>query len=230
MSTSGEHLMEQSRTREIQRQFLGRPDLPGLHGTTRVFLIRHGVCDTKANGEIYGQLDPPLTEDGVKHSDRLVYQLRSLALRTIYSSDLARARYMSDQLVRLFGAARLKEERLRERHYGDWQGKNWADIPEAEIAAYKADNSIAPPGGESMAQVGERVFPLMEEIVRRHIGEEIVVVTHSGVIRAIVGRALGLPAAKLFSFQVKHCSVTVIDYRDAIEKGSSHPYVALLNG
>jgi alpha-ribazole phosphatase len=212
------------------RNFTSRPDLPAITENTRVFFLRHPQPSPEYSGKIYGQMDAPLSEEGQRVADKFVYRLRSLTFRIVYTSDLSRALYLSDSLVRLFGAGRCKEPRLRERHYGEWQGLRWKDLDPMALAAYEADKTMAPPGGESFQDVAARSLPVVDEIVRRHIGEEVAVVAHSNVIRAVVSDALGIPPSKAFSFQLKHCSVTAIDYRDALARGRHNPYVAILNG
>jgi broad specificity phosphatase PhoE len=71
---------------------------------------------------------------------------------------------------------------------------------------------------------------VIDEIVRRHPGEPVAMVTHAGVIRAIVAEALGIRGAHAFRFQLKPTSLTIIDYRHVSREGRRDPYLSLLNG
>jgi len=214
-------------------QFTTNSELPILAGNCRMYFIRHGHLEESWKDKVYGQLDVPLSDYGRQKSDRLVFKLRSIPFRAVYSSDLARSLYMAEALVRLFGFTHGKEVRLRERNYGEWQGKSWEEIrsqyPKA-IGEFEQDRSQQPPGGESLDQVAERVFPVLDEILGRHVGQDVAVICHAQVIRAIIRDALELNAQKAYSFSLKPCSVTVVDYRQVVFKGRKDPQLLILNG
>lgn len=208
-------------------------ELGPLEGATRLFFVRHAPVADEFADRLYGQVDVPLSPAGVRMSARMVFRLQSIPFRAIYSSDLQRTLLLADGLQRLFGVGLVKEPRLRERHYGAWHGKTWEEIRAQDgdaLAEYHRDRGIAPPGGESFADTQVRVLGVIDEIVRRHVGDPIAIVTHAGVIRAAVAAALGLEPRAAFRFQLKPCSLTIIDYRNVATAGRDDPYVSLLNG
>lgn len=105
----------------------------------------------------------------------------------VFSSPLTRCRQLAD----LLHPAVQYDNRLREMHFGAWELQNWDDIPRAEIDAW-ADDTLhyVPPGGESVAQMRERVLAFMDE-QRQH--EAIAIVSHAGIMKILVGQAQQLP-------------------------------------
>lgn len=106
----------------------------------------------------------------------------------------------------------LVEADLAEQHFGSWQGRTWAEMEAADPAAYRrfwADpTGNAPPGGESFRRVMARTRDAVERLSARFAGREIVAVAHGGTIRAAVGLALGLDAARTMAIAVDNLSLT----------------------
>jgi alpha-ribazole phosphatase len=98
------------------------------------------------------------------------------------------------------------DERLREMDFGDWEGLRWDAIPRASIDAWNADLAgHAPPGGESFAQLIERVGAALDALDRPHV-----VVTHAGVVRAAHCLA-GMPHAQAAAIAVPHLQPILVD-------------------
>lgn len=166
---------------------------------TRLHLLRHGnVADFEAR-IVHGQLDVPLSPEGLEQTALLV---RSLAEReqrpdALLGSDLSRCRTLGDALAQRTGLAYEPTAALREQDMGDWQGRTWSAITERDperVRAYWDDYAnVAPPGGESFADLVARASAWWDETLGARAGSTLWVVTHVGVIRALSCRLLGLP-------------------------------------
>lgn len=168
---------------------------------TRVIAIRHGETAWNVDTRIQGQLDLPLNDTGRAQARRLAAALRSEDIAAIYSSDLGRAHETAQALAASRGIAVVPEAGLRERHFGMFQGKTFAEIdatwPDHALAWRKRHPEWAPDGGESLVQLRDRIVSVASQLARQHVGEQIVLVAHGGVLdvlyRAATGQELAAP-------------------------------------
>jgi probable phosphoglycerate mutase len=169
---------------------------------TRIIAIRHGETAWNVDTRIQGQLDVPLNETGRWQAQRLA---RALAARepidVVYTSDLLRAWETARAVSETTGAPVVTDEGLRERGFGVFQGKTFAEIeaslPEEALRWRKRDPFWAPEGGESLTAMRRRVVETLHTLASRHTGEQIVLVAHGGVMdllyRAATGQELQAP-------------------------------------
>lgn len=186
---------------------------------TRVLLIRHGEPEGDARGRCYGRLDVRLSDDGRTHARRL----SDIACDVVYTSPRRRAR----ETAEILGAARV-DERLRELDFGELEGRTYDEIASERPALYRRwmdePTRVRFPGGEGFDDLRARACGALAEIRAAHTGATIAVVTHGGVIRAALAEALGMPAERIFAFDVGYCSISVIDWL------GEHAVVRLVNG
>ncbi|TSE25597.1 Glucosyl-3-phosphoglycerate phosphatase [Tepidimonas sediminis] len=153
---------------------------------TRLFAIRHGETAWNRDARIQGQLDIPLNDTGRWQAQRVALALRHEPLAAVYSSDLSRARATAEPLAQAHGLTVQTHPGLRERHFGAFQGRTWAELEQAHpdvVRAWKARvPDFAPPGGESLLDVHARVHATFTELAARHPGQAIAVVAHGGVL------------------------------------------------
>ena len=169
---------------------------------TRIIAVRHGETAWNVDTRIQGQLDIPLNDTGRWQAQRLA---RALAARepidVVYSSDLLRAWETAQAVGESTGAPVVTDEGLRERGFGVFQGKTFAEIeaalPEESLRWRKRDPYWAPDGGESLTTMRRRVVETLHTLASRHTGEQIVLVAHGGVLdllyRAATGQGLQAP-------------------------------------
>ena len=168
---------------------------------TRILAIRHGETAWNRDTRIQGHIDIPLNERGQWQAARVAQALRDEPLAAIYSSDLTRARQTATPLAEALGLSVITHVGLRERHFGDFEGKTWEEIetgwPEQALAWRQRVPEFAPAGGENLLQLQERVVGTVLELARRHPGEQVVMVAHGGVMdvlyRAATGQHLQAP-------------------------------------
>ncbi len=166
---------------------------------TRFLIIRHGETEWNVQRREMGQLDSPLTALGIA-------QARAVATRiatahspvAIHASDLGRAAHTARIIGEACQVEPLSDPRLRERHYGLFQGRTFDEAeafrPGARAAFRTADaDYVVPDDGESARQAGSRALASLEAIATAHTGGTVVVVTHGSLLMLIVEQALGLP-------------------------------------
>ena len=163
---------------------------------TRIIAIRHGETTWNVDTRIQGQLDIPLNSTGRRQAERMAQALDDEPITAIYASDLSRAWETAQYLGRALDVTVSKEEGLRERGFGDFEGKTFAEIaallPEQSLRWRKRDPEFAPAGGESLLALRSRVVAAAERLAAQHPGELIALVGHGGVMDVLYRAATRL--------------------------------------
>ena len=195
-------------------QTLSSKDIPA-RGT--LFLLRHGEVQMPGEGRHYiGQQDLHLSPLGREQATAWADYCAAAGLDEIACSDLARCL----DTARIIGArCRLIPQacpELREINLGEWEGASFAAIHSRDPDAFRQRGARItdhrPPGGESFRDLDRRVWPFFQTLVRRPQGN-ILVVTHAGVIRALLCRLLGMPLENLFSIGVAYGALSIVAIR-----------------
>lgn len=191
---------------------------------TRLLLIRHAEPDEDARGRCYGRLDVGLSPAGLAGAKRLAETLREVELDAVYASPRLRA----VQTAAAFGASPTVDDRLRELDFGRLEGRTYDEIereqPELFRRWMEAPTQVRFPGGESYAELRDRVAAAVDDVVTAHAGRTVALVSHGGVVRAALAVALGLPDERAFSLDVGYARVSVVDWFDGTA------VVRLING
>jgi broad specificity phosphatase PhoE/predicted ATPase len=176
------------------------------HEVTHLHLLRHGAVDTGGQRRCYGHTDYPPSALGAAQADALVAACRDHLPRPdgVLGSDLLRCRALAEPLAAALGVPLELDARLREQHMGDWEGRTWADLTDADlpgVRAYWTDYATArPPGGETFGEMAARLDAFFEARWDRLRGRRWMVVGHGGPIRALSASLLGLPIDQALRF------------------------------
>ena len=153
---------------------------------TRLIVVRHGETAWNVDTRIQDHLDIPLNATGLWQARQLGDALAGEAISAIYTSDLLRARKTAQAVADATGAALVDEPGLRERAFGSFQGRTFAEVetehPEQARRWRQRDPDYAPDGGESLRVLRERVVDTTHRLAARHPGELVLLVTHGGVL------------------------------------------------
>lgn len=165
----------------------------------RLILLRHGQTEYNAGDRMQGQLDTDLSELGRLQAKTVARVLAEREPVAVVSSDLRRARDTATAVGERAGLAVATDERLRETHLGQWQGLTHTQVDERDPgarAAWRADATWAPPGGENRIDVARRAVPVVAELAASRAGwgeQPVVLVAHGGLIAALTAALLDLP-------------------------------------
>ncbi len=164
---------------------------------TTLLLIRHGETAWNAEHRIQGHLDIPLSPSGIRQAHRLAERLAGDAIDAVYSSELTRAWLTAVPLAERLGLEVIAESRLRERSFGIFEGLTLDEVahrhPEAFAQWRGRDPEWLLEGGESGRQLIDRVLAAFNDIVERHRGATVAVVSHGGVLDVVYRAARALP-------------------------------------
>lgn len=204
---------------------MGSSEAAAIVDGTELVLVRHGRTEWNAAGRIQGSGDSPLTSDGVGAAKALGWRLARSGRRqptACYASPLGRAHRTAELICAQLSEPLvvLAEHALRERSYGCLEGLTYAEQiaqhPEVHARNRSGELEYAPPGGgESRAEVALRALDALTAIARRHPGERVLVVTHSGLLGIIARRIIGLSApARSGTLRMPNAAVNLLRWRD----------------
>ena len=154
--------------------------------STRIIAIRHGETAWNVDTRLQGQLDIALNTNGIWQAGQVARALAGEVIDAIYASDLLRAWQTANAIAHATNAPLLPHQGLRERGFGSFEGKTYAEIeaewPEQSELWRKRVPDWAPPGGESLLTMRARVASTLNTLAQQHIGGQIVLVAHGGVM------------------------------------------------
>ncbi len=156
---------------------------------TELYLVRHGETDLNVSGVYYGWTDCSLNEKGLTQAEGLKETLKASAFDAVIASSLKRALETAAIVASCPLAAVIQDERLRELHFGEWEGMHYTEVREKHKDLWdqwgQDWKNTAPPSGESFRDFCSRVEASLEEVLEKHRGKKILLVTHQGCFRVI---------------------------------------------
>ena len=183
-----------------------------------IYLIRHGrQCSKLCN------VDVELAPEGREQADLLGQRLKTYDIEAVYSSDLIRARETADIINKHLNKPRVIDERWQEANFGGMTGLTNEEMREKygnflEKRATMTEDIPYPDGGENCRMVFERSFEALKDLTKENY-ENVCVVTHGGVIRALLTGIVGADYAKWLTYgrQLENCSISHILYDEKMK-------------
>eukprot|EP00043_Microstomoeca_roanoka_P011344 m.107031 g.107031 ORF g.107031 m.107031 type:complete len:233 (-) comp15171_c0_seq2:2480-3178(-) len=184
---------------------------------TRVLLVRHGATVLTAEDRFAGSTDVLLSENGERQAQCLRDRLASVPIAAVYASPMKRTVKTAGIIAEPHGLELVLEPGLREISHGHWEEKTRAEVEAeypGEYVSWDADPfTYAPPEGESGLQVLSRALPPIREIVERHAGQTVLIVSHKATIRLIIGSFLGFDLRRYRdNLDQKPCCLNILDF------------------
>jgi probable phosphoglycerate mutase len=183
-----------------------------------LYFVRHGETEWNRVQRYQGQRDIPLNDKGrsqAQRNGRVLADLlgdRAAAFHYV-ASPLARARETMEIIRRqltLPAAGYLTDDRLKEVHYGHWEGQLWSELPRTDPAGFAARQADVwnwqPDGGESYRMLSDRVRRWLTETAR-----DAVVVSHGGVSKVLRGLVLQLTGTEIARLDVPQDKVLLVE-------------------
>lgn len=170
-----------------------------ISGTTRLTLVRHGTTLWMEQGIMHGRLDSPLSKQGIKEAQSAANRLKGREFDVFYSSPVGRAMQTAALIGNAIDMEPTPLDGLMEQHFGSSEGTLSTFMPgRIQYVQRLILGWFIPPwkGGETFSETHNRVKKTYKEIIGRHQGRNILIVTHHGVINVI----LRLVSRRFFSF------------------------------
>ena len=206
-----------------------------------LYLVRHGQTDASLHNRFCGRIDPPLNATGLAMAEALGARYGGEGWAEIVSSPLQRARQTAAPTASVAGVPITADDGFVEIAYGEWDGRPEAEVERDDAARFHAwaahPGRVAPPGGESGADIATRALGAIERIRARHgDGGKVLVVSHKATLRVLVCALVGIDVDGFRSrIAQKVCAVSVIDFKSTgpllqVLGDTSHLPPALLAG
>ena len=182
--------------------------------TTRWWWIRHAPV-TVDGGCVYGQRDLPAD---VSDTGTMAALAGCLPGQAVWVTSNLKRTHQTAAAIAEAGARVIEpaiEPDLAEQHFGQWQGRNRAEIFQLHgdrHGLWLAPAEVTPPGGESFVALTRRVSRAIERLTQENEGADIIAVAHGGTIRAALGLALDTSAERALAFSTDNLSLTRIDH------------------
>jgi probable phosphoglycerate mutase len=192
-------------------------------------MIRHGATVLSAEDRFAGATDVALSDEGREQTRRLAERLSSEKIVAVYASPLGRTVETANILAAPHKLEVQTRDGLREISHGRWEQLTRREVEERfpeEAAEWEKDPyTFAPVGGESGLAVTARALPVLIELVRKHRGENIMVVSHKATIRLLLSSLLGFdPRRYRDNLDQKPAALNIVDFRD-----TTRPRLTLFN-
>ncbi|MHA1872399.1 MAG: alpha-ribazole phosphatase family protein, partial [Promethearchaeota archaeon] len=185
-----------------------------------IYLIRHPI--TKVGNKVcYGKADVEPIDDYINNVSRIMEFVKPDKRTLLYSSPSTRCLKVAEYIKESSPIEKdpIIDNRIMEMNFGNWELKAWADIDKKEFSEWAEDFvNRRPPNGESYKELLLRVEDFFDEIKLKYLKndfkkeniEKIIIITHGGVIRAILRQILGYPPENSFIIEIDYCSTTKI--------------------
>ena len=184
----------------------------------RLLAVRHGETAWSRERRFAGSRDVPLSPEGRRQCAAVAQALAAFPVAAVYASPLARARESAETVAAARGAPLTIVPEFREIAFGDWEGITRDEVAlrfPADYAVWRdAPERFAPPGGERLTAVADRVGRGLAALRAAHDGHTVVLVSHAIVTRLLILAALGLGPERLWSVETSPAGISEIEYRD----------------
>ena len=175
-----------------------------------LILVRHGRTQANLEGRLQGRLDQDLDDRGRQQAVSVAaYVQDRCEVDFVVSSPLKRAM----QTAAAFGRPIEIDDRWLELSYGEYEGTPHADVPSEVWSRWREDPHFTPQGGESLAELDQRVRGACDDLLERANAANVVVVSHVSPMKSAVAWALGVDIGISFNCHLDHASVCRITIR-----------------
>lgn len=186
----------------------------------KLIWVRHGETDLNNARRYLGHTDAPLNERGKDQARQVAQLLKTERVSRLYTSDLTRCRETAVAISRACELGCVSVRALRESNFGEWEGKTYEEImqqaPKLASLWYDHPFDVAPPGGETLRDLGQRLDGWLRQMLLTAAPDEtIVLVSHGGPIRWFQSKWVAQDEARFWDVQgLPHGQIYSVFYGD----------------
>ncbi len=182
---------------------------------TSIVLVRHGQTLFNKQRRYQGSSDMPLTPYGVLQAEAAAARLARAQIRSAIVSPSTRARTTADIILGNRDVQPHDDADWRETAHGRWEGLTYREVqarfPTEALSRFADALHGRATGGESLAEVAERVQRGWRTLLQRNPGGRVLVVTHATPIQLVLCLLMGVPVAQHWRWRIDLGSITMID-------------------
>ena len=185
----------------------------------KLYLLRHGETEASISGQYVGSgSDVALTPGGMKMAEQFGEAYKDTHWRAVFCSPALRTRQTVAPLARSLTHPVEYREGLWEINYGSWELKSAEEIrasdPDSLERFLEDGEKFAPPGGETVLDVWNRLKPILEEVQSQFSDGNVLFVSHRTTLRVLLCALLGVELKRYRkSFDYPVCSVSMVELR-----------------
>jgi len=188
-----------------------------------LYLVRHGQTAWNREEVFRGRADIPLNEMGRKEALLTGQYLRGVSMNSIYSSPLSRALETAEAIARYQGKEVQVLEGLTDIDFGGWQGISHEVVRERYTELYRqwreSPHLVRLPEGESLEEVRERALGAIQGVIRDHVGETLVMVSHRVVNKTVICGLLGLDNSHFWQIGQDTGCINILEFGEVFTLG-----------
>ncbi len=181
---------------------------------TTIFLARHGETAWNKERRIQGNVDIPLSKEGLRQAQLLAKRLQPEPISVIYASALERAIKTAEPLAQQLGLPIIQRAGFNERNYGEYEGKKVDDLLSEFEGDFLKLVLATPPQGESIPVLRKRAVKTFDEVRTKHQGETILIVSHGGVLQQLVRHLRNIPEEEITNYSFPNTSVSIFHFEE----------------
>lgn len=184
----------------------------------RLWLVRHGETEANVAGLYSGHAPTPLTERGIAQAQTLGTLLRNVPVDNVLCSELERARHTTQLILAEREVPVRNIPELNEMFFGDWEMRHHRDLAREDAENYAVWcndwQNATPTNGEGFQTFSQRVERFIAQLADYKACQNLLVVSHQGVLSVLIARLLSMPAAAMWHFRVEQGCWSAIDFCD----------------
>jgi broad specificity phosphatase PhoE len=183
-----------------------------------IYLVRHGQTAWNREEIFRGRTDIPLDETGLKQAELAGEYLKEVEIEAIYSSPLSRALETAEKIARFHNLKVQPLEGIIDMSFGNWEGHAHQEIKKNDSEIYRqwveTPHLVRLPGGESLDDVRVRSMAALDEVIRKHPGKALILVSHRVVNKVLICGILGLDNSHFWQISQDPTAINLIQRRN----------------
>ncbi|HEY3590875.1 MAG TPA: adenosylcobalamin/alpha-ribazole phosphatase [Buttiauxella sp.] len=184
----------------------------------KLWLVRHGETQANVDGLYSGISETSLTEKGIAQAEAVSIMLNNIAFDKVLCSELSRAQHTTQLILQQRNTHVVTEPRLNEMNFGDWEMRHHRDLQRQDAENYAAWcndwQNVVPKNGEGFQLFYQRVSEFAASLPLLPKQENVLIVSHQGVLSLLIATLLNMPPTSLWHFVIEQGAWSSIEIQD----------------
>ena len=184
---------------------------------TLIILVRHGECEGNIKGMFRGRTDFPLNKRGLVQAQDLAQELKSFPIKYIYTSPLSRARQTAEAIAEQCRIEVEVEEKFNNIELGSWEGRFKKEIAQEYPKEWELwvnnPEKLKVEDMETLYDVQKRAKACLDNLISKHGGETLAVVTHRAVLKPLIAACLNIASPYFWKIHLDTASYSLLSYK-----------------
>ena len=183
-----------------------------------IYLVRHGQTAWNKEEIFRGRSDIPLNETGLKEAELAGEYLKKKEIHAVYSSPLSRALQTAQKVGQFHNLEIRPLNGIIDMSFGGWEGKSLKEVQEKDEERYhlwrEEPHRVKLPGGESLEEVRIRSMAALEEVIQKHPGKTLALVSHRVINKVLTCGILGIDNSHFWQIGQDTTAINLIQFKN----------------